>query len=39
MRKTKFTYIEWHWTNPSENLFDLDKNQLQWYRLLIQQAS
>ena len=39
MRKTKFTYLEWHYTNPTENLFDLDKDALSVYRLLIKAAS
>jgi hypothetical protein len=38
MRKTKFTWVEWLWTNSNEDLFAMGKEQLMWYRLLIKAA-
>ena len=34
-RKTVFTYLEWHWTNADENLFNLDAEALFCYRHLV----
>lgn len=33
-----FSYIYWHYTNADENLFDLDKDALLTFKLLVQQA-
>lgn len=38
MKKTKFTWREWGYTNADENLYLLDKEQLQWFKLLIKEA-
>ena len=38
MRKTKFTWREWQYTNADESLFGLDKEELYIYRLLVQGA-
>ncbi len=38
MKKTKFTYREWHYTCAHENLFDLDKNALAFYREIVKGA-
>lgn len=35
MKKTKFTWREWQFTNADESLFSLDKEQLYLYRLII----
>lgn len=35
MRKTKFTWREWSYTNADEPLFDLSKEELETYRLII----
>jgi hypothetical protein len=39
MRKTKFTNREWYFTTANESLFDLDKDQLALYRLIIKEAA
>ena len=38
MRKTKFTWREWHYTNANESLFDLSKDELVLFRLIIKEA-
>ena len=38
MRKTKFTWREWLYTNAEEDLHKLDKDQLEWFRLIIKGA-
>lgn len=38
MRKTKFTWREWQYTNADESLFALSKEELYLYRLLVQGA-
>ena len=37
--KTKFTHFQWHWTNATENLFKLSREELFVYNLLITEAS
>lgn len=37
-RKTKFTWREWLYTNGDESLFDLSKDELIMFRLIIQEA-
>lgn len=32
---SRFTFREWHWTLPHENLFDLDAEALFIYRAII----
>lgn len=36
--KPKFTWREWHYTNANESLFDLSKEELYVFRLLIKEA-
>ena len=38
MRKTKFTWREWSYTNADESLFDLGKEELAIFRLIIKEA-
>jgi hypothetical protein len=38
MSKTKFTWREWQYTNANESLFDLSKDELAVFRLLIRMA-
>jgi hypothetical protein len=38
MQKTKFTWREWQYTNADESLFDLSKDELEIFRLLIEEA-
>lgn len=35
MRRTKFTRIEWYYTNADESLFNLDKDALVLYKLIV----
>lgn len=35
MKKTKFHWREWHWTQVDENLFALDRFALAVYRDLL----
>lgn len=38
MKKTTFTWREWHYTQANESLFDLTKEELFVYRLIIKGA-
>lgn len=38
MKRTKFSYLEWHYTQVHESLFALTKDELTLYRLLVQEA-
>jgi hypothetical protein len=35
--KTKFSYREWYYAGAN-NLFDLTKDELMWYRLIVKGA-
>lgn len=37
--KTRFPYLLWHWTNTTENLFTLTREQLYFFKLLIDEAN
>lgn len=36
--KLKFPYRMWHWTCAHENLFDLDRDALRMFALLVNEA-
>lgn len=36
--KTKFPWSMWRWTGSDESLFDLDKDQLEWFRTIVSHA-
>jgi hypothetical protein len=33
--KTKFTASEWHYTQASENLLNLTRDEQVWYQLIV----
>lgn len=37
-KATKFPWSMWRWTGSDESLFDLDKDQLEWFRALVSHA-
>lgn len=37
--KPKFAYYLWHWTAATESLFDLTKDELRTFKLLVDEAS
>ena len=37
--KTKFSYFLWHWTAANESLFDLSREDLQTFKLLVNEAN
>lgn len=37
-RQTKFTAVEWHYTQANENLLDLPKPTADLYRLIIKEV-
>jgi hypothetical protein len=36
MRKTKFTWVMHQRTGPKENLFDLSKDELAWFKDIVE---
>jgi hypothetical protein len=39
MKKLKFSYYLWHWTTATESLFDLTKDELRTFELLVDEAN
>jgi hypothetical protein len=37
MIKTKFTWKQWQLTGATENLYDLDKEALEFFKLLVEE--
>lgn len=37
--KPKFPYLLWHWTAATESLFDLTKDELRTFGLLVDEAN
>lgn len=35
---SKFSWRHWKWTGPTENLFDLSRDDLQVFKLLVEEA-
>jgi len=38
MAKTKFSFGLWRWTTAEESLFNLSKDELSWYKLMVTEA-
>jgi hypothetical protein len=38
MRGIRFTFLEWHYTGATENLFDLTPEEYHWYKLIVKNA-
>ena len=36
--KTKFDWRLWAWTGPNEDLFDLDRGELDWFKRFVEEA-
>lgn len=35
---TKFSFSLWHWTMGHESLFELSKDEFEWYEMFVQEA-
>lgn len=38
MRRHRFTFLEWHYTNSGENLFELSEEAYWWFKAFVQEA-
>lgn len=39
MKRTKFSFRQWRWTGPSENLFSLGRTELAIFAQLCREAN
>ena len=37
--KTRFSYLLWHWTGATENLFTLTPSELNFFKLFVNEVN